>query len=78
MPEEYFSIQNMEMIIGEIRDVEIIGTRTEGKRRYLLYKDCENMGWYRTQILTDDGWQEEETAIFGKKITREKRKSRWL
>ena len=78
MPKEYFSIQNMEIIIGEIRDVEIIGTRTEGKRRYLLYKDRENMGWYRTQILTEAGWQEEEAAIFGKKITREKRKSRWL
>ena len=73
---EYRSIQNMEVITGETRDVEYVGTRTEGRRRYLLYKDTGGMGWYRTQILTEQGWQEEEEAIFGKKIR--KKKSRQL
>lgn len=73
---EYRSIQSMEAIVGETRDVEYVSTRTEGSRRYLLYKDTDSMGWYRTQILTEQGWQEEEEAIFGKKIR--KKKSRQL
>lgn len=71
---EYRSIENMEVIIGEEREVEYVGTRTEGKRRYLLYQDREGLGWYRTQLLTKDGWKEEEDAIFSRKIS--KRKSR--
>lgn len=73
---EYRSMENMEMITGERRDVEHVGTRTQGRRRYQLYVDHEGMGWYKTQILTKDGWKEEEEAVFGRKTSREKRKGR--
>lgn len=75
---EYRPIGCMEAVAGEEREVEYVGTRTEGRRRYLLYQDREGLGWYETQLLTENGWEDEETAIFGRKVSRDKRKSRRL
>ena len=46
-----WSIENMAAHVGVIRDVEYIGSVTEGPREYLLYKDTMGAYWYRSRNI---------------------------
>lgn len=64
---EYRSIESMQEILGKTVDVEPVWQTTIGKRKYLYFRDKEGNGWYKTQIRTPNGWEDEEQAIFGRK-----------
>lgn len=66
-PEEYWSIESMEKTIGKVLDVEKVYETVVGRRKYIYFKDTEGNGWYKTQLRTAQGWEDEEKALFGNK-----------
>lgn len=49
-------------------EVEEIGVRDTGDRRYILLRDAAGHYWYQMMIRVNGTYLSEEEAIFGKKL----------